>query len=156
MFDMKRIVVLFAAVWICSCVGREDVSLRGVSDVAMGSSSVDVKIGIENRSAHKLHLKECHLTLSMRSREVMQAVLADPVVVPGHFSGDIPVSLHLKITDPIAGLALLATMESSVERMTVSGDMLVKAGWQSKRIEFKNEPLSKILSNFGAKELQGI
>jgi hypothetical protein len=107
-------------------------------------------VGVENRSACRLHLRECVMEVDVRGRTALKLYLVEPVVVAGHFSGRVPVALRVQITDPLAGLAAMGALRGSSDIVNISGEVVLRAGWQRKRIVLDNESLSDILSNFEA------
>jgi hypothetical protein len=154
---MKKFVfILLVAFAAASCVGRDDVRVGGITDLTLSSSTIGLSVNVENRSAHKLHLKECQFDVMVRGRRALVVKLTEPVTVAPRFLGDVPVTLKLQITDPIAGLAALGSIQKAPDVVTISGEVVVKAGWQRKKITFKDEPLSQILSKFGANDLLNI
>ncbi len=138
------------ALALTSCVRSEDITITGVSNYELRlPSAVNLAVGVENRSAHRLHLLSCNVDAAYRGRKVMTAVLHEPVTVEKRFAGDVPVGLRLKVSDPLAGLAVMGDLQRSLPGITLTGEVVVKAGCMKRKIHLENEPLSQFLATFG-------
>ncbi len=151
---MKKYLALLAAVVLLasSCVKQEDVTFTGIKNFDLRSTSaLNLAVGIENRSGHKLHLVSATFDVEMKGEKFMGVVLAQPVEVPRHFLGEVPVALRMSMTDPLAGLSAFNRIAGGSDQITVSGQIVVKAGWTRKKITLSHEPIGRLMSRFGIK-----
>lgn len=148
---MKKILIAMMAVALLafSCVNQQDVSVSGVKSVDMQlPTSVNLVLGVENRSAHKLQLLSCDMDVLYKGQKIGSIMVSEPVTVPRRFFGDVPVALKLRISDVIAGYSAVNNLQNGGNGVTVSGQALVKAGWGRKKIAIENESLSRLISTF--------
>lgn len=133
------------------CVDSQDVTINGIKNYELRlPTSAKLSVGIENRSAHKLRLIAFNLSVESGGRKVLGVTIPEPVTVPARFSGEVPLDLRLTLTDPLLGLSAAGNLRSGkTAGLTVSGEIVARAGWARKKIRVENEPISQILSKFG-------
>ncbi len=160
---MKRLLLIVAAALaLGSCVNADDVKFTGLKSVRLqennpprgdvsplSSPIVCMTVGVENRSSGKLQLLSSDMTVYLNGRRILSAKLAEPVVVAKRFSGEVPLTLRLRVNDPLSLLTLMGGRGLASDGLTVSGEMVARAGWKGKKIKFENRPLSQIMATFG-------
>lgn len=147
---MKKITLILLVALLASCVGRDDVSFTGVNSYELKlPSAVDVSLGVENRSGTKLLLRSCELQVYYRGNDFMKVTLAGPATVPAHFAGNVPLSFRLGMDNPLSALMVMGNPRRAAESMTVSGEIIVRAGIKRKKIKIDNQPVKQLMTSFG-------
>ena len=124
-----------------SCIKQEDISLKEVENVSVqGFSRIDLTLKVENRSGSKLRVESARLDLRR----------GEMPLVPRKSVTSVPVTLRLKLSNPLGALGLMGDLKGMIPQLTVSGEITAKAGWARKKIRFDGVPFTDFLRTFGA------
>ncbi len=134
-----------------SCIKQEDISLKEVENVSVqGFSRIDLTLKVENRSGSKLRVESARLDLRRGEMPLVDLILGEPVLVPRKSVTSVPVTLRLKLSNPLGALGLMGDLKGMIPQLTVSGEITAKAGWARKKIRFDGVPFTDFLRTFGA------
>ena len=148
---ITRILLLALPLWLGSCIKQDDITLHEVENVSVqGFSRIDLTLKVENSSGSKLRIEDARLDLQRGQMSLVDLMLSQPVIIPRKSINSIPVSLRLKLSNPLGALSLISDLKSTVSQLTVSGEITAKAGWARKKIRFDQVPFTDFLRTFGA------
>jgi hypothetical protein len=150
---MKKLILLLLPVLVLAgCVSEDDLIFHRVEDlsVSLGSTTVvNAVIMVENTSRQNVRVNDAVFSIfDSGKNEIGTLTVADELLLPKKSVTSLRVPLRIRLTDPIAGLGLLSNIEENAGRMTVTGNVRVKAGMLKKKFKVKNVPLSEFLSIF--------
>ena len=125
--------------------------LHEVENVSVqGFSRIDLTLKVENQSGSKLRIEDVRLDLRHGEMSLVDLKLGQQVIVPRKSTSSIPVSLRLKLSNPLGALSMMSNLKSTLSQLTVSGEITAKAGWARKKIRFDKVPFTDFLRTFGA------
>ncbi len=125
--------------------------LHEVENVSVqGFSRIDLTLKVENQSGSKLRIEDARLDLRHGEMSLVDLKLGQQVIVPRKSTSSIPVSLRLKLSNPLGALSMMSNLKSTLSQLTVSGEITAKAGWARKKIRFDKVPFTDFLRTFGA------
>ncbi len=146
-----RILLLTLPLWLGSCIKQDDIMLHEVENVSVqGFSRIDLTLKVENQSGSKLRIEDARLDLRHGEMSLVDLKLGQQVIVPRKSTSSIPVSLRLKLSNPLGALSMMSNLKSTLSQLTVSGEITAKAGWARKKIRFDKVPFTDFLRTFGA------
>ena len=149
---MKRPFLLFAVLLflLTSCVGAGKVKILDVGGVNMATpSKIEALFVVENSSAHNIQVKSGKFVIQSSGSDLMDMTLSEPIKIARRSTSEVTLPVRVKLSDPLMALAFAMGRGPDLNKLTVTGEAVVKAGWGRKKIKLDKVPLSKILSNFG-------
>ena len=150
-FFIRLLLLMLPLMWLGSCIKQEDIILQEVENVSLqGLSRIDLSLKVENRSGSKLRVEEARMELFRGTMPLVDLMLSEPILIPRKSTSSIPVSLRLKLANPLGALSLMGDLKSTLSQLTVSGEVTAKAGWARKKIRFDGVPFTDFLRTFGA------
>ena len=151
---MKKFPILIAVAVLAlltasySCIKPENIVIQDVENFSMqGFSRADFTLRIQNKG-RKASIESGKLFLTHNGNPMIDLMLRDRVEIPRRTTISIPVSVQLKIANPMAVVQLSRNPQSVLNATTVSGEMNVKAGLK-KKIRFNNVPFPEFLHTLG-------
>lgn len=150
---MRKIsgLLLLLVVLMSSCIKQGDISVKEIEDVSVRSmSNVDMKLSVENLSGHNVKIESAKFRIDKGDKPFMTILLRDRVVIPRRATSSVGMNWAIKMDNPLNALAMMGSLKKSLEGMTVTGEIVAKAGWGGKKIKLDAVPMSQILATFGA------
>lgn len=142
--------VASVALMLGSCIKAEDVTIKELENVSMeGMSRLNLMFKIENRSGSKITLRDAKFSIKQGSSKVVDVMLNEPVVLARRSMESVYVPLRVKLSNPLAAIALVRNVGRNPNSITINGEFTVKAGWMRKKIVLTDVPISQIMTNFG-------
>lgn len=154
---MKRYILgaLLVAFGLASCANpkkiAEQIHVRGF--VGMNVSEFPdarLRFDIENASRKNIHLKDGQLTLN-DGRKTLVRITASDVTIRKRTSEIVDIPLKISLNQ----MQMLISMNKLVKRpgeLTVTGEVTVKSGILSKKLNFADKPLTEFLKDIGLDE----
>lgn len=148
---MRRLTILLAValVGLASCANPRKVTFSGPAEYEIETASkINVSCDVLNCTAYKLTLKSGRFKLYYGSSDYATVLVGGEVSIPRCGQARVAVPLRVRFADPLMMLSA-ATMETiPFDRLTISGEAVVRAGAARKKIRFERYPLSQIVSIF--------
>ena len=130
------------------CLNPENIVVQDVENVSMqGFSRADLVLRIENKG-RKASIESGKFALSRNGSPMIDLMLRDRVEIPRRTTAGIPVSIQIKMSNPLMAISLARDPQATLNTMTVSGEMSFKAGIR-KKIRFDNTPFPEFLRTLG-------
>lgn len=135
---------------MAACISADDINVKGIESFELKSlTRPSLVIDVENRSGKNISLAGGRFMLERDSVGIVEVMLAEEVVVPRKSDGLVTVPLQVRVTDPLVLLSISLGGRLITDDMTVSGEVVAKAGAMSRKFEYEHMPLKKFLSIFG-------
>lgn len=150
---MKRcryvfIIVLF---FLSSCVKEGDVQVTDVEYFGLSSpSKPDITVAIDNSSCHKIQIKSAKLDFYKNGERFLKVLLIDKMVMPKCSETIIDLPVRISASDPLTAMGTLSDWRSDPHGITITGEVVAKAGMGRKKIKLRDVPISQFLSTFDA------
>ncbi len=109
------------------------------------------EIVVRNDGATAVKIENASLTAFYRGRMLVTANLAEPVVAPARTTSRINYVFELENIS-LATLAAIPGAIADPSRVTVDVEARIRYGAIRKKINIKNMPLNKIITNFGGQK----
>ena len=130
-----------------SCIKAGDVQVLGIEGVSVQSlSRTDIALQVENRSSHKLTLREGRLRVNVKGSPFAEVMLREPVLVGKRSQGTVNV--------PLMMLSMMAGPPADPSQITLSGELSLKGGCLKKKFRVEEMTLSDFIRTFGGNEQQ--
>lgn len=147
----RTLLLILPLILLGSCIKQEDITLKEVENISVqGFSRIDLSLKVENQSGSKLRIEDARMELCRGEMPLVDLMLSEPILIPRKSTSSIPVSLRLKLANPLGALSLMGDLKSTLSQLTVSGEITAKAGWARKKIRFDDVPFTDFLRTFGA------
>ncbi|MBQ4278969.1 MAG: hypothetical protein IJC16_03315 [Rikenellaceae bacterium] len=138
-----------------SCIKAGDVQVLGIEGVSVQSlSRTDIALQVENRSSHKLTLREGRLRVNVKGSPFAEVMLREPVLVGKRSQGTVNVPLQVRMTNPLMMLSMMAGPPADPSQITLSGELSLKGGCLKKKFRVEEMTLSDFIRTFGGNEQQ--
>ncbi len=150
------LLILSAAV-MQSCLRAEDVTVLSVTGLDFKKmSNTTLMLSVENNSARNIKVKELKVNVMIQGRNFAEIMLKESLVIPKKSVSEIPVPLAVKVSDPLAAMALGLDPKSALPKLTVTGHLKAKAGMASKNFRIPETPVQEIMAKFAPDALNKI
>lgn len=149
---MKLKSSIFGLVFVClvGCVPAGKIALVNAErPVLDGLTSVHGKAVISNAMRSEVTIESARFVAGYKGRELVGARLMLPVELPAGRTS--PVRWDLAIEDTsLSNLQILqARAMTNPEQVSVDASLWVRVGCMRKKVEMKDVPLTRIITNFG-------
>lgn len=142
--------VASVALMLSSCIKADDVSIKELENVSLeGMSRLNLVFKMENRSGSKITLRDAKFSIKQGSSKVVDIMLNEPVVLARRSEQSVYLPLRVKLSNPLAAMALVRNVSRNPDSITINGEFTIKAGWVRKKIVLTDVPISQIMTNFG-------
>ncbi len=153
---IKRVLyslIIFAS--LCSCVSNDDIVIKNVNKVKIGSSSfknivVYIDLDVENNAPLKAKLREAEVVIYNGNNQLAAISLMEEVTIPKGLNENVVLPMRIEIN---GGLLTMALMKIEPENLTVDIYAKFTAPLYRKRIRMKNISLSELSENSDAEKL---
>jgi hypothetical protein len=149
----KYLIITIIATLCASCsVGRRVTIHQPVEWQVETPSTVRVNCTATNCSPHGVVVRQARLRLHYPAGDYATVLLGEPVTLARCGTSTLSFPLRVRFADPLTMLATVAQESIPVDRLLVSGEVVVKVGGVGKKIRIEGRPLSQILDTFAQGE----
>jgi len=149
----NRIIFAVAALFALSavlhgCLNPENIIVQNVENISVqGFSRADLVLRVENKG-RKASIESGKISLMRNGAPMIDLMLHNRVEVPRRTTADVPVSIQMKMANPLMAISLAQNPQAILNTTTVSGEMSFKAGMR-KKIRFDQMPFPEFLRTLG-------
>lgn len=153
---MKKInVILYASLAIfvlmlSSCAKPDKLDFHGigsmqVKEVSPSHVGIDLGVRMSNLSSHKVKLTEAQFFIyNTFGSKVMEIKLREPAILPRKtYDQEVSIPLSVRFEGVMGMLGMLPALKSGLKGYSFSGELKVKSGLSSKKIEFPLTPFDE-------------
>lgn len=149
---INRFLILLVTVgvlFLTSCVDVDDISLLGSNGMEIeGLTKITTSLKMENKTNRNLSLKSGDFQLYYNDKHVGDISMEPTATLFKRSVQDINLTLNLDFNSLTAAYNVLKAASSQPDRLSISGEGVIKSGCLKKRIKLKNMPVSNIISIF--------
>lgn len=149
----KYLAILFTVLILSqSCVRRDDIAVTLDKAEIENISRPEVVVTVDNGSCRDIRVKSGRFAFSKNGEVFLRVMLVDRVAFPKCSETTLELPLRMMASDHFAAMDISRDIRAQADKVTVTGEAVVKAGMGRKKIKLRDVPISQILSIFDSEE----
>lgn len=152
---MKRIALAAIAVstlLMTGCIREDAVKIKEIDNISFSvrdGGKVNAVLVVENTTSHDIKIRDTNFTVTdMNGSRLAELWVDGEMYFLRKSETSVIVPLRVRLSNPVAGLMLMRDIGSLGDKVLVTGSARVKMGIVNRKIEFRDIPVSNIISNF--------